>query len=80
MAFLQSQAPGSGGEVQLTDALGAAMPEVSLTGYLVDAPFFDCGDRVGMLAANIAAGLREPELVERVAQLIARLGTRPVAG
>ncbi len=61
LPYLEGQAPGRGGEVQLTDALDAATGELPLTGYVVD-EFFDCGEPAGMLAANIAVGLRHPEL------------------
>ncbi len=68
---LEGQAPGRGGEVQLSDALDAAAPELPLTGYVVDG-FFDCGEPAGMLAANIAAGLRRADLRAEVQTILDR--------
>lgn len=54
---------GSGGEIQLTDALerliedGQAFHGLRFTGRR-----YDCGDKLGYLEANIALGLAHPEL------------------
>jgi UTP--glucose-1-phosphate uridylyltransferase len=44
--------PGSGGEVQLTDAIDALVETQGLEGYLYDGHRFDCGAPEGLLAAS----------------------------
>ncbi len=58
MATLQTQAPGSGGEIQLTDALAQQVQTPGLYGYRFSGRRFDCGDKRGFLTANIYFGLR----------------------
>ena len=55
--------PGSGGEIQLTDALAKLINDgQAFHGLRFDGKRFDCGDKLGYLEANIALGLRHPEL------------------
>src|SRR5215510_7708917 len=55
--------PGSGGEIQLTDALAQLINGgQAFHGLRFDGKRFDCGDKLGYLEANIALGLRHPEL------------------
>ena len=60
---LANAAPGSGGEIQLTDALakligeGQAFHELRFEGKR-----YDCGDKLGFLEATVALGLQHPEL------------------
>jgi UTP--glucose-1-phosphate uridylyltransferase len=55
--------PGNGNEIQLTDGLdrliAAGQP---FHGLRTAARRFDCGDKLGFLEANLALGLRHPEL------------------
>ena len=62
--FLEKQESGAGGEVQLTDTLAAMIPTHGLTGYQVEATRFDCGSLEGMVAAQVACGLRDPAVSE----------------
>jgi UTP--glucose-1-phosphate uridylyltransferase len=49
---LSVTSPGSGGEVQLTDAIDALVETQGLEGYLYDGHRFDCGAPEGLLAAS----------------------------
>jgi UTP--glucose-1-phosphate uridylyltransferase len=49
---LSVTSPGSGGEVQLTDAIDALVASQGLEGYLYDGHRFDCGAPEGLLAAS----------------------------
>jgi UTP--glucose-1-phosphate uridylyltransferase len=60
---LANAEPGSGGEIQLTDALGKLIDEgQAFHGLRFDGRRFDCGDKLGFLEATIALGLQHPEL------------------
>ena len=53
----------SGGEIQLTDALGKLIDEgQAFHGLRFDGRRFDCGDKLGFLEATVALGLQHPEL------------------
>jgi UTP--glucose-1-phosphate uridylyltransferase len=71
---LAKQGRGAGGEIQLTDAIGAMLPEVPVFGQELDCRRFDCGSRVGFVEANLAFALAEPELEPRVREMIRRYG------
>ncbi len=55
--------PGSGGEIQLTDALGKLIDEgQAFHGLRFEGRRFDCGDKLGFLEATVALGLQHAEL------------------
>ena len=55
--------PGSGGEIQLTDALARLIEDgQAFHGLRFAGKRFDCGDKLGFLEASIALGLEHPEL------------------
>lgn len=55
---LETQGPGKGGEIQLTDALAAEIGGRGLSAYRFGGKRFDCGSKKGFLTANIHFGLR----------------------
>jgi UTP--glucose-1-phosphate uridylyltransferase len=57
MKTLETQAPGAGGEIQLTDALSGEI-ERGLFAYRFGGKRFDCGNKRGFLTANIHFGLK----------------------
>jgi len=62
--ILESQQPGVGGEIQLTDALAVLAREEGLVGYRFEGERYDAGDRFGYLKANVAYALKRPGLRE----------------
>ena len=58
LTTLETQQPGSGGEIQLTDALAQQVETPGLFGYRFSGRRFDCGNKRGFLTANIYFGLR----------------------
>ena len=58
MGCLENVKPGSGGEIQLTDALAQQVETPGLHGYRFSGKRFDCGSKQGFLTANIYFGLR----------------------
>ena len=58
LATLETQTPGAGGEIQLTDALAGQIESPGLHGFRFSGKRFDCGSKQGFLTANIYFGLR----------------------
>ncbi|WP_448510645.1 UTP--glucose-1-phosphate uridylyltransferase GalU [Immundisolibacter sp.] len=60
--LLRKTQRGSGGEIQLTDALAELIQYERLFAYSVPGHRYDCGSKLGYLEATIEYGLRHPEL------------------
>ncbi|GAA0379989.1 UTP--glucose-1-phosphate uridylyltransferase [Brevundimonas terrae] len=60
--LLETQAAGAGGEIQLTDAMARLMGQQSFTAYEYEGITHDCGDKIGLLKANVALALKRPDL------------------
>jgi UTP--glucose-1-phosphate uridylyltransferase len=58
---LATQTPGAGGEIQLTDAIARGVSRVGLVGFRYSGKRFDCGSKVGMLAATLELASRDPD-------------------
>ncbi|PTX55497.1 UTP--glucose-1-phosphate uridylyltransferase [Litoreibacter ponti] len=63
-AALETQKPGVGGEIQLTDAIAAGVKTLGLAGYSFSALRFDCGSKQGMLAAQLHLAQQDPEFAD----------------
>jgi UTP--glucose-1-phosphate uridylyltransferase len=59
---IAEQAPGSGGEIQVTDAMIRLMAKQPFWGLKFAGTTYDCGDKLGFLAANVAYGLEREDL------------------
>lgn len=59
---LERQQPGAGAEIQITDAMARLMKSQNFLGLEYSGTSFDCGDKVGFLAANVALGLERQDL------------------
>ena len=60
--LLSDQAKGAGGEIQLTDAMARLMGEQPFTAVEYEGVTHDCGDKIGLLRANVALALKRPDL------------------
>jgi UTP--glucose-1-phosphate uridylyltransferase len=60
--ILETQPRGAGGEIQLTDAMATLMGEQRFTAYQYEGVTHDCGDKIGLLRANVALALKRPDL------------------
>jgi UTP--glucose-1-phosphate uridylyltransferase len=60
--LLENQEKGAGGEIQLTDAMITLMKSAPFYGYKFDGRTYDCGSKVGFLAANVAYALDRPDI------------------
>ena len=61
---------GAGGEIQLTDAMVKLMGAQDFHALEYDGITYDCGDKLGLLRANIAFALNRPELAESARELL----------
>ena len=59
---ISAQAPGAGGEIQITDAMIRLMARQPFHGLAYEGTTYDCGDKLGFLAANVAYGLERDDL------------------
>lgn len=53
---------GSGGEIQLTDAIAKLLQEEKAYAYQFQGKRYDCGTKIGYLEATVAYALKHPEL------------------
>jgi UTP--glucose-1-phosphate uridylyltransferase len=60
--ILATQTGGAGGEIQLTDAMITLAKKQPFYGLKFDGRSFDCGSKIGFLAANVAYGLAREDL------------------
>jgi len=61
-AILENQTSGAGGEIQITDAMITLSGYQRFTGVRFNGRTFDCGSKVGFLAANVAFALARPDI------------------
>jgi UTP--glucose-1-phosphate uridylyltransferase len=61
-AEIEKQKPGAGGEIQITDAMINLMQTQAFHGLRFDGTTYDCGDKLGFLAANVAFALEREDL------------------
>jgi UTP--glucose-1-phosphate uridylyltransferase len=73
--LLESQGAGAGGEIQITDAMRTLAERQPFFGYRFEGRIFDCGSKIGFLAANVAYALARddiaPEFRKELKQLLA---------
>jgi UTP--glucose-1-phosphate uridylyltransferase len=62
--ILETQERGAGGEIQLTDGMANLMTRQAFHALEYEGVTYDCGDKLGLLRANVAFALRRPELAE----------------
>ena len=60
--LLAKQDRGTGGEIQLTDAMIALSRTQPFYGLKFDGRSFDCGSKIGFLAANVSYALARPDI------------------
>jgi UTP--glucose-1-phosphate uridylyltransferase len=70
---LSERQKGAGGEIQLTDAMARLMQSQDFFALEYDGVTYDCGDKVGLLRANVAMALKRPELADAAKAAIAPL-------
>jgi UTP--glucose-1-phosphate uridylyltransferase len=71
--ILEKQAAGTGGEIQLTDAMVELARMQPFYGLKFEGRSFDCGSKIGFLTANVAYGLDRPDIAPEFRGEITRL-------
>lgn len=66
--LLEKQERGAGGEIQLTDSMIALKDQLGQSFFAVryEGKIFDCGSKIGFLAANIAYALARTDLADEL--------------
>lgn len=67
-SLLASTDVGSGGEIQLTDAIAKLLQEEDVHAYQFDGKRYDCGSKLGYLEATVAYALKHPEVAKEFKQ------------
>ena len=68
---LAAVTPGSGGEIQLTDAIAALLPEERVMAYRFAGRRYDCGSKLGYLQATVELGVKHAEVGAGFARYLA---------
>ncbi len=71
--ILENQPRGAGGEIQLTDGMARLMRDQAFTAVEYEGVTHDCGDKIGLLRANVALALKRPDLGEAARAAISAL-------
>jgi len=69
--YLENAKPGSGGEIQLTDAISALLNEQQVLAYRYQGVRYDCGSKLGYLQATVEFGQRHPEVGKEFGEYLA---------
>jgi UTP--glucose-1-phosphate uridylyltransferase len=75
-AALESGETGAGGEIQLTDAMAKLIGRQPFHGLRFAGTRYDCGDKAGFVAANLAFALQRSDLAPAVRAAAAALLSR----
>jgi UTP--glucose-1-phosphate uridylyltransferase len=70
---LETQERGAGGEIQLTDGMANLMKRQDFHALEYEGVTYDCGDKIGLLRANVAFALRRPDLADAARKAITDL-------
>jgi UTP--glucose-1-phosphate uridylyltransferase len=68
--LLSQVTPGTGGEIQLTDAISALLSHEKVYAVRLPGKRYDCGSKLGYLQASVELGLRHPEVGEDFARFL----------
>jgi UTP--glucose-1-phosphate uridylyltransferase len=71
--ILATQERGAGGEIQLTDAMATLMRRQDFHALEYEGTTYDCGDKIGLLRANVAFALRRPDIAVAARKAIEEL-------
>ena len=71
--YLERTGSGSGGEIQLTDAIAELLSEEKVLAYRFQGKRYDCGSKLGYLQATVEYALKHPELKDDFAAYLHEL-------
>lgn len=67
---------GTGGEIQLTDAIALLLKFEQVYAYLFNGKRYDCGSKLGYLEATVVYGMRHPEIGSLFTDYLAKLNLK----
>ncbi|MEJ2362351.1 MAG: UTP--glucose-1-phosphate uridylyltransferase GalU [Gammaproteobacteria bacterium] len=70
---LQSTQKGTGGEIQLTDAIAALLQDEQVLAYEFQGKRYDCGSKIGYLEATVEYALKHEELSDEFRAYLSQL-------
>jgi UTP--glucose-1-phosphate uridylyltransferase len=73
---LEKVPPDGKGEIQLTNGLRELIKEMPVFGYEFIGDRYDAGDKWGYLEANIAFGLKQPEIAPKLKRFLRNLSSK----
>lgn len=71
--YLERVVPGTGGEIQLTDAIAAMLSTYAVLAYEFKGKRYDCGSKLGYLEATVVYALKHQAVSEDFGDFIAQL-------
>jgi len=71
---LERTGRGSGGEIQLTDAIAHLLEDEKVLAYRFKGTRYDCGSKIGYLKATVQFALKHPELSEDFRAYLKEIG------
>lgn len=71
--YLEQVTPGTGGEIQLTDAIAAMLADHPVLAYEFKGQRYDCGSKLGYLEATVVYALKHPAVADGFGEFISRV-------
>jgi len=71
--YLENITPGTGGEIQLTDAIAAMLADHPVLAYEFKGHRYDCGSKIGYLEAAVVFALKHPAVAEEFGNFLTQL-------
>ena len=72
--YIKKTKIGSGGELQITDAILSSIKFNEIWGYKFKGKRYDCGNKIGFLKAQIAVAFRDKKVRNEITEFIKSLG------
>ena len=72
LSFLERTKPGTGNEIQLTDAIKAMLDDLPVFAYQFEGTRYDCGDKLGFIKANIEYALKNDKFGDELKEYLKR--------
>ncbi len=73
---LEEVQPGTGGEIQLTDAIGLLSKQQTVYGYVFEKGRYDIGNKLGYLTATVELALEREDIAEEFGAFLAEVVQR----
>lgn len=72
LSYLENTKPGTGNEIQLTDAIKSMIHDLPVFAYQFEGTRYDCGDKLGFIKANIEYALKNENFGDELEEYLRR--------